>query len=72
LKTRFVEAGKRASLSAGRIGRGTKLPPQFGQTPFNGPATQSWQKVHSNVQIIASGLSGGRLRSQHSQLGRRS
>jgi hypothetical protein len=45
------------------------LPPQFGQTPPNTHAAQSAQKVHSNLQIIASGASGGRSRSQHSQFG---
>lgn len=44
-------------------------PPQFGQTPCRTVRTHSVQKVHSNVQIIASPLSGGRSRSQHSQLG---
>ena len=33
---------------------------------------QSRQKVHSKEQISASGLSGGRSRSQHSQPGRSS
>jgi hypothetical protein len=54
---------------AGRIGREAKLPPQFGQTPFNAVSTQERQKVHSNVQIIASSADGGRSLSQHSQLG---
>jgi hypothetical protein len=66
---RFVEAGFLASIAAGRIGRLAKLPPQFGHTPFNTSVAQSAQKVHSNVQIIASTLSGGKSLSQHSQLG---
>lgn len=70
MKTRSAEAGLRASLSAGRRGRGVSSPPQFGQQPFSTFFTQSRQNVHSNEQIIASALSGGRSRSQHSQLGR--
>jgi hypothetical protein len=31
--TRTVEAGSRSSAAAGRTGRGSKLPPQFGHTP---------------------------------------
>jgi hypothetical protein len=69
LNTRSVDAGYFASIAAGRIGRGEKLPPQFGQRPFSRVSTQSRQKVHSNVQIIASAASGGRSLSQHSQLG---
>ena len=51
--TRLVEAGRLASDSpgrhsrAGRIGRATKPPPQFGQTFFRRVSTQSAQKVHS-------------------------
>jgi len=70
--TRRVEAGSFSNLAAGRMGRGTRLPPQLGQTPFNFVSTQSAQKVHSYVQMRASLLSGGRSRSQHSQLGRNS
>jgi len=55
LNTRSVAAGYFASIAAGLVGRGAKLPPQFGQRPFNRVSTQSRQKVHSNVQIIASG-----------------
>jgi hypothetical protein len=69
LNTRLVDAGRVASKCAGRIGRGTKLPPQLGQTPCNTPSTHAAQKVHSNVQIRASALSGGKSRSQHSQFG---
>src|SRR4051794_34993277 len=64
-----VDAGYFASIAAGRIGRLTKLPPQFGQTPPNTVAAHAAQNVHSKVQIRASGLSGGRSRSQHSQFG---
>jgi hypothetical protein len=58
--------------AAGRIGRGAKLPPQFGQTPLSLVSTQSRQNVHSKVQIIASPAAGGKSLSQHSQLGRSS
>lgn len=54
---------------AGRIGRGVKPPPQFGQTLDSFRSTQSTQNVHSKVQIRASTESGGRSRSQPSQLG---
>ena len=67
---RSVEAGNFASLSAGRIGRRTNSPPQFGQRPFSTPSAHSLQNVHSNEHIIASRKSGGRSRSQHSQFGR--
>ena len=68
--TRSVDAGYVSSFTAGRIGRGTKPPPQLGQTPANRVSTQSAQNVHSKEQMRASSLSGGRSRSQHSQLGR--
>jgi hypothetical protein len=71
LKMRCVDGGLFISAEAGRIGRGEKLPPQFGQTPLSRLSTQSRQNVHSNVQIIASVADGGRFLSQHSQLGRR-
>jgi hypothetical protein len=70
--TRFVEAGNFASLSAGRTGRRTSSPPQFGHLPFSTPLAQSLQNVHSNVHIIAFVADGGRSRSQHSQFGRSS
>jgi len=70
--TRFIESGARESKWAGRIGRVTRLPVQFGQRPFRTFAAQSAQKVHSNVQMKASLLAGGRLWSQHSQFGRSS
>ena len=69
LRTRSVDAGKRASAAGGRIGRGTKFPPQLGQVPCSRSSTQGAQKVHSKEQIRASALSGGRSRSQHSQFG---
>jgi hypothetical protein len=43
-----------ASLEAGRIGRGTRLLPQFGQCPPSLLSAQSRQNVHSNEQITAS------------------
>jgi hypothetical protein len=64
-----MDAACRASIAAGRIGRLTKLPLQFGQTPPNTVVAHSAQNVHSKLQIRASGLSGGRSRSQHSQFG---
>jgi hypothetical protein len=70
LRTRSTEAGYFTSKAAGRIGRGTRLPPQFGQIPRNTSPAQAAQNVHSKVQIIASVASGGRSLSQHSQLGR--
>ena len=72
LTTRCVEAGWRSSRSAGRIGRRTSSPPQFGQRPPSTPSAQSRQNVHSYEQIRASTESGGRSRSQHSQFGRSS
>jgi hypothetical protein len=69
LNTRCVDAGYFTSIAGGRIGRGEKLPPQFGQRPFKRLSTQSRQNVHSKVQIIASVASGGRSLSQHSQPG---
>src|SRR6202035_5232156 len=54
----------------GRIGLGTKPPPQFGQTLCSLLSTQSAQNVHSKEQIRASVASGGRSLSQYSQFGR--
>src|ERR1700730_2920005 len=77
-KIRLVEGGRFATESpgrhsvAGRIGRGSKPPPQFGQTLNSTLSTQSAQKVHSKVQMRASVAAGGRSRSQHSQFGRNS
>ncbi|WIG50903.1 MAG: Enoyl-CoA hydratase [Afipia sp.] len=45
------------------------MPPQFGHAPPNTVSAQVLQNVHSNVQITASLLSGGRSLSQHSQFG---
>jgi len=70
LKTRSVDGGDFASMAAGRLGRPTNSPPQFGQCPFNWLSALEEQKVHSNEQIRASVESGGRFLSQHSQLGR--
>ena len=72
LKTRTVDGGLAASLDAGRRGRGSSSPPQFGHAPFRRRSAQVAQNVHSNEQIRASGDSGGKSASQHSQEGRRS
>jgi hypothetical protein len=69
---RLVEAGYFSNLLAGRCGRDTKSPPQFGQIPSSFESTQVTQNVHSNVQIIASSDSGGKSLLQHSQFGRNS
>ena len=51
--TRLFEGGRFAierpgrHSVAGRMGRGVKPPPQFGQTLESTPSTQSAQKVHS-------------------------
>src|SRR5215831_4972377 len=77
-RTRLVEGGRFATESpgrhsvAGRIGRGTKPPPQFGQTLKSTLSTQSAQNVHSYEQIRAIVDAGGRSLSQHSQFGRSS
>lgn len=72
LRTRRVEAGLSASLPAGRRGRGMSSPPQLGQMPPRRSSAQGAQKVHSKEQMRASGESGRRSLSQHSQLGRSS
>jgi hypothetical protein len=72
LAIRTVDAGYRASFSAGRMGRATSSPPQFGHLPPNAVCAQSRQKAHSKLQIMASEAAGGRSLLQHSQLGRRS
>lgn len=75
--TRSAEGGRFAAESpgrhspAGRIGRGSNPPPQFGQTFASIVSTQSAQKVHSKLQIRASVEDGGRSLSQHSQFGLR-
>jgi hypothetical protein len=56
-------------LFDGRFGRAAKPPPQFGQTLPNTASTQELQKVHSNVQIIASVDSGGSILLQFSHVG---
>ena len=67
---RSVDAGNFPSLLAGRIGLGTKSPPQFGHLPPRSRfSTQSAQNVHSNEQMSASTASGGKSASQHSQFG---
>jgi hypothetical protein len=53
LKIRWADGGFFLSFGTGRIGRGAKFPPQFGQTPPSFFSTQSRQKVHANVHIIA-------------------
>jgi hypothetical protein len=70
--TRRGDGGFFSRSTAGRIGRADRLPAQFGQLPDRWPSAQRRQKVHSNVQIIASVDAGGRSTSQHSQLGRSS
>jgi len=70
LVNRSVDAGDESSFPAGRVGRSTKSPPQFGQTPPNRASAHSAQNVHSKVHILASGAPFGRSQSQHSQFGR--
>ena len=69
---RTVDAGNFSSFAAGRTGRRTNSPPQFGQCPASTPSAQAAQKVHSNEQILADSLAGGRSVPQHSQFGRSS
>jgi hypothetical protein len=74
----LVEGGRLATDSpgrhsvAGRIGRGSKPPPQFGQTLNSTLSTQSAQKVHSKLQMRASVYAAGKSRPQYSQFGRSS
>ena len=68
----MVDEGLFLSAATGRIGRGTKLPEQFGQVLLSIPSAHSTQNVHSKVQITASVDSGGKSLSQHSQFGRSS
>jgi hypothetical protein len=70
LCTRTVDGGFAASFDAGRRGRGSNSPPQFGHLPFRRRSAQVAQNVHSNEQILASGDSAGKSVSQHSQEGR--
>jgi hypothetical protein len=51
------------------MGREQKPPPQLGQTLSRTFSTQGRQKVHSNVQIIASVESGGNAALQFSHVG---
>lgn len=67
--TLVLDGGLVASSAVGRIGRGTRFPPQFGQAWFGNPAAQPGHQVHSKVQMNAA-ASGARSRSQHSQFGR--
>jgi hypothetical protein len=69
LYTRSVDAGNFASFAAGRTGRLTSSPPQFGHTLCNSVSAQVRQNVHSKEHITASRVSGGRSRLQHSQFG---
>jgi hypothetical protein len=69
LRVRAVAAGKASNSPAGRIGRRTSSPPQFGHPLANFDPAQSAQNVHSKLQIIAAADSGGKFRSQHSQFG---
>jgi hypothetical protein len=70
LWTFVVDAGYFASFAAGRRGRATNSPPQFGHTPPSRPSAHAAQNVHSKEQILALSASGGRSASQHSQDGR--
>ena len=45
--TRSVDGGSFASIAAGRIGRASKPPPQFGHTPARRSSTHAAQNVHS-------------------------
>jgi hypothetical protein len=69
LKIRLVDAGCFASNSAGRDGRRTSSPPQFGHLNPSFDSAQAVQNVHSKVQMNASEDVGGRSVSQHSQPG---
>jgi len=66
---RLVEGGLLMSLLAGRRGRVTNSPLQFGHLPPRTVSAHDAQNVHSNEQIRASVESGGKSLSQHSQLG---
>jgi hypothetical protein len=52
------------------IGRGSRFPPQFGQTFFNSPIAQSGQNAHSKLQIMADEASGGTSTPPRSHKGR--
>jgi hypothetical protein len=68
-QVRVLAGGLLASLLAGRRGRATSSPPQFGHLPARTVSAHVAQKVHSNEQIRASVESGGRSLLQHSQPG---
>ena len=70
--TRLADGGSTASRRAGRMGRRTSSPPQFGQMPCRTFSAQSRHQVHSYVQMSTSGDAGSRSWSQHSQFGRSS
>lgn len=70
LKMRSVAAGYLRSFSGGRRGRDTNSPPQLGHRRPKTPSAHERQNVHSKEHMTASVESGGRSRSQHSQLGR--
>jgi hypothetical protein len=72
LTLRTVDDGYFVNKFAGRMGRDTKAPAQFGQRPPSTPSAQLRQKVHSNEQIMACGEDGGKSTLQHSQFGRSS
>lgn len=55
----FLLCGYLASCSLGRVGLFSKPPPQLGHTFWSIVLTQSTQKVHSKVQIMAESLSLG-------------
>jgi hypothetical protein len=57
-----MDGGLFANLAAGRMGRTTNSPLQLGQIPWTFSAAQLAKKVHSKLQMHASGLSGGRSR----------
>jgi hypothetical protein len=69
LKTRSVDAGYFANSAAGRTGRLSNSPPQFGHAPRSSRSAHPWQNVHSNEQIRASKELGGKSALQRSQLG---
>ncbi|MFT5139300.1 MAG: hypothetical protein ACI9H8_001527 [Lysobacterales bacterium] len=56
-------------MAAGLIGLFSKLPPQFGQMPFNSLTTHFSQNVHLKVQTNASVDDGGNDRAHLSQEG---
>lgn len=69
LWTTFFDVGYFFKWYSGLIGLFSNIPPQFGQTWSKTFSTQSWQNVHSKVQIIASWLSKASNLLQCSQVG---